>query len=504
MLDQSFSYENFRIILDVENRRGKYLEDKDFFESEDVFEDSRAQTDKLIELNKSIKNEKKKLPPIERRTEDDYAELNKLREEKEILKQEREDKREEALQQISSNVSENNFKICIQNGIIKYDKQLYIAKNTPENYFVLKQLQRNIYKTFNVKQSNRKSIISQLILSLDDNFPKVIIRTDFKSFYESIPHKQLIARIEENSLLSSLSKTIIKDILNQYWKILITDGVKSKDDERVGVPRGLGISAYLSELYLSDFDKIVSSLPNVTFYARYVDDIIIIFTPNNRAESKTTKSYKETIKGIISKFRLEMNNDKTTVYDFRKRASERRSSWKYEISYLGYKFVISYKRKAATDKEPQKVVKEKMLTCMSDNKLERNKNKIIEAFKTFESDIVKFAGKEKQTNKLLIQRIKILTHNFQLFRRKSNVFVGIYFSNEFLTCSEDLGILDKVLKDEIMRISHLLSARTKDILESYSFIKGFDNKEMVRFNFNRNAKRGVFKIERTLNIWDNL
>ena len=34
MLDQSFSYENFRILLDVENRKGRYLEDKMFFESD--------------------------------------------------------------------------------------------------------------------------------------------------------------------------------------------------------------------------------------------------------------------------------------------------------------------------------------------------------------------------------------------------------------------------------------------------------------------------------------
>lgn len=500
MLDQSFSYENFRIILDVENRRGKYLEDKDFFESGDEFRSSRAITDKLIELNKLIKTEKKKLPSIERRTEEDYAEWNRLREEKENLIQIRENKREEILQQISKNINERSFDVCIQKGGEKYEKQLYITKNTPENFFILKQLQRNIYKTFSVKQSNRKNIISQLKLSLDDNFPKVIIRTDFKSFYESIPHKQLIARIEENSLLSYPSKTIIRNILNQYWKILIADKVKSEEDERVGVPRGLGLSAYLSELYLSDFDKIISSLPNVTYYARYVDDIVIVFTPNNRMESKTPQNYKEGVKRIVSKFKLEMNDEKTTVYDFRKRTAERKVSKKYEITYLGYKFILSYKK----EEGKEKVIKEKNRICMSNKKLERNKNKITESFKAFERDIMKFTGQERHTNKLLIQRIKILTHNFQLFRRKSCVFIGIYFSNEFLTCNTDLEILDKLLKDEIIRVSHLLSVQTKDTLENYSFIKGFNEKKIIKFNFNQNAKRGVFNIERTLNIWDNL
>lgn len=504
MLDQSFSYDNFRVILDVENRRGKYLEDKNIFENGDVFMSSRVKTDKLIELNKQIKIEKKKLPPIEIRKEEDCIEWLKLLNEKEVLIQEREDEREKILQRISLNVNKQDFKIGIQKGVEKYGKQLYITKNTPENYFALKQLQRNIHKTFSVKQSNRKNIIPQLKLSLDDNFPKVVIRTDFKSFYESIPHKQLIVRIEENSLLSYPSKTIIKDILNQYWKILIADGVKSERDERVGVPRGLGISAYLSELYLSDFDKIVSALPNVTFYARYVDDIVIIFTPNNRKESKTPQNYKESVKRIISKFKLEMNNEKTKVHDLRTRVSERKISKKYMINYLGYKFIISYKFESGTEEGTAKVVNEKNKICMSDDKLERNKNKIIESFKTFKEGISKFAGKEKQTNKLLIQRIKILTHNFQLYRRKSNVFVGIFFSNEFLTCLTDLETLDKILKDEITSVSHLLSVQTKSTLEDFSFVKGFKTKKMVKFNFNKNAKRGVFNIERTLKIWDDL
>jgi len=500
MLDQSFSHENFRIILDVENRRGKYLEDKDFFDGGDVFREPRVITEKLIELNRLIKIEKKKLPPIEKRTDDNCTEWNRLLEEKENLKQEREDRRLEILQQINLKINERNFKVCIQKGIEKYDKQLYVTENTPENFFILKQLQRNIYKTFSVKQANRKTIISQLKLSLEDNFPKVIIKTDFKSFYESIPHKQLYTKIEENSLLSYPSKTIIKDILNQYWKILVADGVKLDTDERVGVPRGLGISAYLSELYLTDFDKIISSLSNVTFYARYVDDIVIIITPENRAESKTSQNYKENIKRIISRYKLEMNNDKTKIFDFRKSNTERNASKEYEITYLGYKFVISYKKEMGT----QNVVKRKNQICMSSNKLERNKKKIIEAFKEFERRIVKYAGAEKQTNKLLIQRVKILTHNFQLFRRKSNVLVGVYFSNEFLTCKTDLEILDKVLKNEIGRLSHLLSANTKETLESYSFVKGHEDRKIVKFNFNKNAKRGIFHIERALNIWDDL
>src|SRR5690606_21056168 len=123
--------------------------------------------------------------------------------------------------------NDENFKLIIQKGIVKFGDQLYIAENTPENYFILKQLQRNIYKTFNVKQSDRKELIAQLSLLLKDGFPKVILRTDISKFYESIPHTQLINKIDENSLLSFPSKKVIKQILNQYWTILVADGIKN-------------------------------------------------------------------------------------------------------------------------------------------------------------------------------------------------------------------------------------------------------------------------------------
>lgn len=502
MLDQSFSHENFRIILDVENRRGKYIEDNTFFKDEDIFKESRNLTDSIIELNKLIRVEKRRLPSKEIRKEKDYEAINKIQKDKEYLEIKREEARVKILQVISSNINENSYKLIVEKSIVKYGKQLYIAENTPENFFVLKQLQRNIYKTFSAKQSNRKIIISQLKLSLDDNFPKVVVRTDIKSYYESIPHRQLIARIDENSLLSYTSKSIIKDILNQYWKILVSDGIKKDTDERVGVPRGLGISAYLSELYLSDFDKAISSLANVTYYARYVDDIVVIFTPNNRTENRKSQYYKERIEKIINKHKLLMNTDKTSVYDFRKSSKDRKTSKKYEINYLGYKFIISYKKKLKEDKPY--ISKEKNQICMSDAKLERNKNKIKEAFINFEKNIVRYSDRERKTNKLLIQRIKILTHNFQLYRRKSFVFVGIYFSNEFLTSESDLKILDELLKTEINRVSHLLSNKTKDTVKKYSFRSGFRDKTIVKFNFNKNSKRGVLDIEHILNIWRDL
>jgi hypothetical protein len=130
----------------------------------------------------------KKLPKKDLRKKEDYKIIDELYLAKENLEKDREIALEKILIDLSQKTNIDNYKIEIKKGQIKYGSQLYTVENKPEHFFVLKQLQRNIYKTFKVKQASRKNIISQLKLILDDNFPKIIIRTDIESFYETIPH----------------------------------------------------------------------------------------------------------------------------------------------------------------------------------------------------------------------------------------------------------------------------------------------------------------------------
>lgn len=501
MLDQSFSYENFRIILDVENRKGRYLEDEKFFKADDIFEGSREITEKIIAINKLIDDEYKELKKISVKTSQHFQKYNQFLQQKEILKEDREQIRLGILLSLSERTNSDDYRIKITKGQIKFGSQLYIAEDNPEHYFVLKQLQRNIYKTFKVKQADRKNIISQLQILFDDGFPKIIIRTDIKSFYETIPHKQLLSKIEENSLLSYPSKRIIRDILNQYWKMLIDDGIKSISDERIGIPRGIGISAYLAELYMRDFDRKISSSNSVTYFARYVDDIIIVITPAIRNENIATSRYKNEIKSILLKTSgLNLNLEKTFLIDLRKEKRERKTSKKYNLTYLGYQFIIGYEKKSGTKdgKEKEWIEKLPLKISMSESKLERYKKKIITAFEDYELGKIKYAGKENSINRILLLRMKFLTNNFQLFRRKKNVFVGIYFSNEFLNTVEDLKVLDKILREEIIKIENLGNNILVKKLNKLSFEKGFKNKDFLNFNFKS------FQNSKVLGIWKKL
>lgn len=538
MLDQSFSFENFRIILDVENRKGKYLENDKLFVDDDIFRESREIADKKIELNKLITLEFKKLPKKNLREKEDYKIIDGLYLEKENLEKDREIALEKILIDLSQKTNIDNYKIEIKKGQIKYGSQLYTVENKPEHFFVLKQLQRNIYKTFKVKQASRKNIISQLKLILDDNFPKIVIRTDIESFYETIPHKELLSKIDENSLLSYPSKKIIKDILNQYWKILINDGVKNIDDERVGLPRGIGISAYLSELYMRSFDKKIATYSNVTYYCRYVDDIIIVITPENRNENKSILNYKTELKNIVTKSTmLNINSSKTSFTDLRKENKERKISKDYELTYLGYKFIIGYKKKSnhknlSSENIPLKLIKNQdkfklyndkigtnpnlyslnllkqvpkdfiekqpLRILMSDDKFERYIKKIKSSFEDFNFEKAKYTSNHNGINRILLQRIRFLTNNFQLLRRKDNVFVGVYYSNEFINDFTNLTDLDKILQIEITAITAIGKATLIDKLQKLSFHKGFKEKSFMKFNFR------AFQNDKVLKIWKNL
>ncbi|CAG5010799.1 hypothetical protein DYBT9275_04817 [Dyadobacter sp. CECT 9275] len=277
MLDQSFSPENFQKIIDLENRKGNYLVGK-FFPN-------------IVEIDNAIKEEKQRtIIRTKRLTEKDFTadldvdipktfDLERLRENRDqILHLE--------LQKISAEIDQPDYKIGIECDITISDKPVYKTTKSIESILILKQLQYNLRKIYKVKQSNRFSIVNNVKILLSDGFPKIILKTDIKGFYENIPQKELLRKINNENLLTLSSRRIISQVLREY-----NDLTKNT----TGVPRGIGISPYLVELYMRDIDSRIKNLAGVMYYARYVDDIIVIYTPS---DSISPQAQKEKIKVI--------------------------------------------------------------------------------------------------------------------------------------------------------------------------------------------------------------
>ena len=436
ILNQSFSVANFRKIIEKENRRGNYLEAEFFPDVEEKSKQIHSLRQEMISLKEgkskySESEYEKKETEITNRLKDLY------KEKKQLL--------DEQLESISLKINSRSFSFGIKEVDVGTPEKAFVAERNGATFFALKQVQYNINRLYKVRQSNRYHIICQIRELLGDKFPKYILRTDISSFYESIPRNHLLKKLSNEPLLTPLSKRIIRKILFEYGNITGSD---------VGLPRGIGISAYLAELYMRDIDRIIRDYPSVIYYARYVDDIFIIYCP---PPNTGPKNFVHTFIEELKKLELKRSREKT---QFEKIDPDKESS----IQYLGYKFSIC---------------SGSVNLGMTDKKLKRYKDRINRTFEAYHKKSGMPEKSEQKARSLLEKRIRFLTGNTRLVNNKKNIVSGIFFSNSLLTQLNDLDCLDKCLTD---RINSLNNSRLKKRLEQYSFKKGFETKKYHKFS----------------------
>lgn len=243
-------------------------------------------------------------------------------------------------------------------------------------FFALKFVQKDIQKSFKVKQSNRDTIVEQIINLIDDDLPKFILRLDIKNFYETIPHDKLKKMINENYILEPMSKKLIFSILKKYNQL--------SKNKNMGIPRRIGISAYLSELYMRDFDKNVKNLEEVVYYARYVDDIIIISTCN----------IENNLENLLENIKLNFHNSES-----KKRNLIDTSEEPIIFDFLGYSFFRKNK--------------DKLIIGLSKNKIKKYKDKIEESIKYY-NEQSKYNEKEAR---IMLKKIKIFNRKYSFIWR---------------------------------------------------------------------------------------
>ncbi len=465
---QLFSLDNFLQIYYYENRKGNFT---DKIISDDLYIVSL----KILAINIQIKQEKKNR---------NIEKVKSLYNYKKIILNTKDFILQDNLLKIANKIKQNDFVFNFSDFEL-YNKTVYTLQQTPEVFFILKKLQYNIKHSFKVKQANRYEITNQVKNILNNNFPKYIIRTDIQKFYESISHEILKYKIYQNNILSNFSKRLISKILKDF---------KSHSGLNQGIPRGIGISAYLSEIYMKDIDNNIRALPNVTYYARYVDDIIVIFTPNKQNEQN---NYLNAIKQIIKKEELELNIDKTKEFNLiypSKKQNDSKTK-KYTLEFLGYKYFFN---------NIQKENQNRLVIGLSDNKKRKYIEKIRLAFKDYSKNS---KYNEKKARKLLVLRIRYLTENTRLLNAKKDILIGINFSNSLLNRNDDLKFLDWYLKRQIKYIypyfklliengGYIDLEKLKIRLKKFSFEKGFNEK--------RFCKLSRKQLEETIKIWKNL
>lgn len=496
MLDQSFSNYNFNKIFVSENKKGNinrgYINDEYLAKHEEFKE--------ILTEKKWVKAEKGNLSK---------EEYNLFAKKLEKINIEKEEIRLNEFKILAEEIAGRNFQFNINYNAAK--EIFTIDSNNAASFYAIKQLQYNIKKTFKVKQASRNDIVRQIYNLLADGFPKIVIRTDISSFYESIPQNILFEKIDNNILLSPHSKKLIRKLFYEFENKKDT----SKIPLETGIPRGIGISAYLSELFMRDIDNEIKNSQDLTYYARYVDDIIMVFTP------KTVSSkgdYLNKVRTIITENQLELNEGqngkeiKTFTFELFDN-----SPFDKSLTFLGYKFLL--KNIESTDKIGKKRYAYSFQLELTDKKINRYKKRLIETVEAYNKTA---ARNEKVARKLLFDRLKFLTGNFHLLHSKKSIKSGIYYSNSLLLLNnrefESLKELDKKLTSVAWKIKMpnqiptIKKGALKDyILDKFSFQKGFFEKEKYFYSFSLSQKerdfysqkygRTISKFEIIKSIW---
>lgn len=477
MLDQNFSFKNFMAIYAIENRMGRIPKETMSKYFQEVVEKIQGTNRRLQVLWNKKKDE---------RTEDDNTEIAELKKELKDLRKKKLESLQLYTEELSNQVNHSEFRFQLEK--VTLDKKIGFKINSEEHpqLFAMKQLQYNLQKTFKVKQANRHSIMANIKLLLKTQRPYCIIRTDVSSFFESIPQDCLLRQIMSNTILSYKSKTFIKAILTQYEgkKQELISVEQTKIKKGLGVPRGIGISSLLSEIYMRDLDDCIKKRPEVIFYARYVDDIFILLSQLPQGKNiSTIEDYYQNLENEFQKYGLTLNKlggEKGFAVDY----SKLKLKQPEVFTYLGYKIIITKTKENGTYEAYYR---------LSDAKKERIKRRIDNAFNHFN-------GLNKnnlhQARKDLVDSLKLITANVKLHKSKSGIKTGLYFNGDLL--EEDLKDLhelnDYLYEKKVILYANLFKTNEeqsayetalKDRIRNFDFVKFWEEKKMYSLSGKR-------------------
>lgn len=295
---------------------------------------------------------------------------------------------------------------------------------------ILEILRKNLEKKKRfIKYPNRDKIIEKLIKILENKQHYSIIKLDIKKCFDNIPKNFLLKKLKEDREITDKEIYLIKQFLKYQKK---------------GVPQGIGLSNFLAEYFLVEIDKELKKIsPKISFYTRYIDDIIIIL--NKPIKFNEIKEIKEDILKIFSKNHMQLNKKKckNIFQDFLN------INTFIEFDYLGYTF----SRGLTSKNIPQNL------------KIDVVSNKINDIEDKLEFCFLQY---EKNKNYLLLhQRLKYLIHRStlkkeKLFLNKNNeiktkhfyIPLGISNTYKYVTEGTIYKKINSLLKSKNLKIDN--------------------------------------------------
>ena len=466
MLDQSFSAHNFEVLFNLENRKGHIDITSMSQPYKDVLAEIKDRKEKLRELRKKKKAD---------RTSQEFAEIETLESKLKELYQRKAEALSEDMASIAEEVNSHHFFFEIDKHIYK-GKEEFTLKESRASFYAMKQLLYNMKRTFKIEMPGRHQIMASIKPLMNMKMPIFIIRTDINSFYESIPQEHLLQKVYDNSLLSFKSKSFVKQIFQAYESVKDINPTPAG----VGVPRGIGISAMLSEVYMQDIDQKIKSRTEVIYYARYVDDIFMIFTSLDGHSS--LNDYYRNLRKEFKSIGLELKaigEDKCQLLSYRPDALR-----PIHFDYLGYKLNLSKPKKELIT-----------VFSLSDNKIDKLKKKIENAFKHFEN----LSKKDiKAARRDLLDSLDYITGNIRLSNSKNHAKAGLYYNNDLIDNPSELDQFTQLLHNHPINPNagsfsdpterQIFIAALQKRIDKIDFRQRWEERKMYKFSMARIAE----------------
>ncbi|AFZ11549.1 RNA-directed DNA polymerase (Reverse transcriptase) [Crinalium epipsammum PCC 9333] len=130
-----------------------------------------------------------------------------------------------------------------------------------------------------------------------------VMDADVSKYFDSIDHQRLLIVVRkylDNPGILCLIKAWISA------GVLTKEGIVRNDK---GIPQGAVISPMLANIYLDEFDKIISA--SDLKLVRYADDFLVLATTQERI----VKAYSE-VEQILNSFKLTLHPEKTQITNF--------------------------------------------------------------------------------------------------------------------------------------------------------------------------------------------
>ncbi|MCP1774736.1 antiviral reverse transcriptase Drt3a [Bradyrhizobium japonicum] len=357
----------------------------------------------------------------------------------------------------ASTVVQYGFVTLKLDPIIIKGKVAHCVRTTP-HAIVLRGLNRIIRQATQIRPSDRDTIVRRLTTVLQEGVPHRIYKFDIKAFFESVDTKTLFERVAN---IPSMPRNAALVLLN-YLNELRSRGI-------VGLPRGVPLSATLSEFALHRFDRELSLLPEIYFHARYVDDIVVVTSARENPRDFVRK-----IRRLLAPLGLELNYKKTKTIDIPVQSKSDGKTILGKFDYLGYAFSVHETARNSN----QKYFRDVDVTIAS-TKIDRLKARLCCSIAVFlgDGDIGR-----------LERRLQLLTGNYNVrdFVRNRSRNTGLYCNYRRVNSHTALAELDAFLRSLLIgtrsQLSKRLSAKVSlDI-----------RKSLLKFSFERSFRQRTF------------